>query len=116
MIVVDVGVATELASSLPIVHRKVAFGTANVARGPAMTPDQALAAIGVGLEVVAREAKRGLDLVCLGEMGIGNTTAASALVAALTGLPVARVTGLGTGIDEASARAKELLERCSGAP
>src|SRR5438128_1063649 len=98
VIVVDVGVATELASSLPIVHRKVAFGTANFARGPAMTPDQALAAIAVGLKVVAREAKRGLDVVCLGEMGIGNTTAASALVAAMTRLPVASVTGGGSGI------------------
>jgi len=60
VIVVDVGVATELPSSLPIVHRKVAFGTANFARGPAMTPDQALAAIGVGLDVITREAERGL--------------------------------------------------------
>jgi nicotinate-nucleotide--dimethylbenzimidazole phosphoribosyltransferase len=102
VIVVDVGVATELASRLPIVHRKVAFGTANFARGPAMTPDQALASIAVGLEVVAREAKRGLDVVCLGEMGIGNTTAASALVAAMTSLPVAGVTGRGTGIDDAT--------------
>src|SRR5438874_10981062 len=102
VIVVDVGVATELASSLPIVHRKVAFGTANFARGPAMTPDQALAAIGVGLDVITSEAERGLDLVCLGEMGIGNTTVASALVAAMTGCPIARVTGRGTGIDDAT--------------
>ena len=102
VIVVDVGVATELASNLPIVHRKVAFGTANFARGPAMTPDQALAAIGVGLDVITSEAERGLDLVCLGEMGIGNSTVASALVAAMTGCPIARVTGRGTGIDGAT--------------
>src|SRR5207253_2336647 len=60
VIVVDVGVATELASSLPIVHRKVAFGTANFARGPAMTPDQALAAIGVGL--MSSRVRRNEDL------------------------------------------------------
>src|SRR5438445_10626501 len=112
VIVVDVGVATEFASSLPIAHRKVAFGTANFAKGPAMTPDQALAAIDVGLDVIASEAERGLDVVCLGEMGIGNTTAASALVAAMTGLPVARVTGRGTGIDDATWQHKvAIIER-----
>jgi len=100
--VVDVGVATEFASSLPIAHRKVAFGTAYFAKGPAMTPDQALAAIDVGLDVSASEAERGLDVVCLGEMGIGNSTAASAVVAAVTGLPVRQVTGRGTGIDDAT--------------
>jgi nicotinate-nucleotide--dimethylbenzimidazole phosphoribosyltransferase len=102
VVVVDVGVASALAETLPIVHRKVAFGTANLADGPAMTHEQALAAIEVGIDVVAAEAKRGLDLVCLGEMGIGNTTAASAVVAALTGLPVAGVTGRGTGIDDST--------------
>src|SRR5438128_5114057 len=62
VIVVDVGVATKLVSNLAIVHRQVAFGTAKFAKGPAMTSDQALAAIAVGLKVVAREAKRGLDV------------------------------------------------------
>src|SRR5439155_2384703 len=58
------------------------------------------------------EAKRGLDVVCLGEMGIGNTTAASALVAAMTRLPVASVTGRGTGIDDATWQHKvAIIER-----
>ena len=112
VIVVDIGVASELPATLPIVHRKIAFGTANLTDGPAMTREQALAAINVGIEVVALEAKRGLDVVCLGEMGIGNTTAASALVAAITGLPVAEVTGRGTGIDDATWRHKvAIIER-----
>ena len=72
-------------------HRKVALGTANLALGPAMTSAQTLRAIGVGLEVIDAEWTRGLDVVCLGEMGIGNTTAASAIVAAITGLAVADV-------------------------
>jgi nicotinate-nucleotide--dimethylbenzimidazole phosphoribosyltransferase len=64
------------------------------------------AAIQVGLDVLADECERGLDVVCLGEMGIGNTTSASAIIAALTGRPVAEVTGRGTGIDDATWRTK----------
>jgi nicotinate-nucleotide--dimethylbenzimidazole phosphoribosyltransferase len=112
VVVVDIGVASELPASLPIVHRKVAFGTHNLAERPAMTEAQALAAIGVGVEVVASEAERGLDLVCLGEMGIGNSTPAAAIVASITGLPVSEVTGRGTGIDvETWMRKVALIER-----
>jgi nicotinate-nucleotide--dimethylbenzimidazole phosphoribosyltransferase len=100
VVVVDVGVAADLPTELPIVHRKVANGSANMATGPALSAEQALAAIAVGLEVVDSELRRGLDVVCLGEMGIGNTTAASAIVTAMTGLPAATVTGRGTGIDD----------------
>jgi nicotinate-nucleotide--dimethylbenzimidazole phosphoribosyltransferase len=96
IVVVDVGVAATLAEDVPIEHRKVAFGTDNMVRGPAMNRDQVLAAIQVGLHVSQQEA----DVICLGEMGIGNTTAASAIVATITGLPVAEVTGRGTGIDD----------------
>lgn len=67
-----------------------------------MTPAQALAAIGVGLDLAALDA----DVICLGEMGIGNTTAASALVAALTGATAESVTGPGTGVDAAGRRRK----------
>jgi len=99
VVVVDVGVAAEL-SHPQLQARKVAFGTANMTRGPAMTREQALAAIAVGLDVVAAEIAEGVDLLGTGEMGIGNTTAASAITAALLGTPVADVTGYGTGINE----------------
>ncbi len=98
VVVVDVGVASVLAGELPIVHRKVAFGTANMVCGPAMDRNQMVAAIQVGLDLSLREA----DVLCLGEMGIGNTTAASAIIAAITGGPVAEITGRGTGIDDAT--------------
>jgi len=112
VIVVDIGVAADLPADLPIVHRKVSFGTQNLAEGPAMTEQQALAAIGIGADILMSEADLGLDVVCLGEMGIGNTTAASAIVAAITGLPVADVTGRGTGIDPATWRHKiDVIER-----
>lgn len=71
-----------------------------MAQGPAMTRAQAEAAIQVGLDVLAEQAALGLDVIVTGEMGIGNTTAASALTAVLLGLPPARVTGRGTGIDD----------------
>jgi nicotinate-nucleotide--dimethylbenzimidazole phosphoribosyltransferase len=71
-----------------------------MALGPAMSAVQAEAALQVGLEVVADEIERGLDLVATGDMGIGNTTASAAIVAALTGLPPATVTGRGTGVDD----------------
>ena len=102
VVVVDVGVAEALPSELPIVHRKVARGTANMALGPAMTRAQALQAIAVGLDVVEAEYARAVEVICLGEMGIGNTTAASAIVAGVTGSAVADVTGRGTGIDDAT--------------
>jgi nicotinate-nucleotide--dimethylbenzimidazole phosphoribosyltransferase len=112
VVVVDVGVAEALPPELPIVHRKVAPGTANMALGPAMTRAQALQAIGVGLDMVGAEAPRGLDVICLGEMGIGNTTAASAIVATLTDSAIVDVTGRGTGIDAASWQHKvAIIER-----
>jgi len=100
VVVVDVGVAADLAHP-GLVSRKVARGTANMAAGPAMTREHALDAILAGMDALEGEAARGLDLVATGEMGIGNTTAASALTAALAGRPVAEVTGRGTGIDDA---------------
>jgi nicotinate-nucleotide--dimethylbenzimidazole phosphoribosyltransferase len=100
VVVVDVGVAADLPSDLPIVHRKVAAGTANLARGPALTPEQLHAALNAGLDLA--DSTPMPDIVCLGEMGIGNTTAASAIIAAITGRPVADVTGRGTGIDDAT--------------
>lgn len=99
--IVDVGVATDLPAHPGLISRKVARGTRNLAAEPAMTDAEALAAIAVGVEVVAREAELGLDLVATGEMGIANTTASSAIVAAITGHSAAEVTGRGTGIDDA---------------
>jgi nicotinate-nucleotide--dimethylbenzimidazole phosphoribosyltransferase len=65
-----------------------------------MTPEEAVAAIEVGREIVTGLIGDGADLVALGEMGIGNTTAASAIVAALAGRPAVEVTGRGTGVDD----------------
>ena len=100
VVVVDVGVASALEHP-GLLARKVASGTANMAQGPAMTRTQAEDAIAVGVEVVESLAREGALVVATGEMGIGNSTAASAITAALTGAPPAEVTGRGTGIDDA---------------
>ena len=101
VVVVDVGVASELSPKDGLLLRKVAAGTRNLAVEPAMTMEETLKAIQVGVDVVENEIARGLDLVATGEMGIGNTTPSSAVVAVLTGTSVAEVVGRGTGIDDA---------------
>jgi nicotinate-nucleotide--dimethylbenzimidazole phosphoribosyltransferase len=98
VVVTDVGVNADLSAAVGVRQRKVRMGTANMAAGPAMSRDECLQAIGVGIEVVEEELAKGLDIIATGDMGIGNTTASSAVIAVLTGQPVARVTGRGTGI------------------
>jgi nicotinate-nucleotide--dimethylbenzimidazole phosphoribosyltransferase len=110
--VVDIGVGADLGHVAGVHQRRVASGTRNMAREAAMTRDQADAAIAVGLEMGHDAIATGVDMIGLGEMGIGNSTAASAVTAALTGLPVASVTGRGTGADDAMlARKISVIER-----
>lgn len=111
VVVVDVGVAAPI-DAPGVLARKVALGTANMARGPAMTREQVLAAINAGIEVLEHLAQQGVNLVATGDMGIGNTSAASAITANLTQVPVALVTGRGTGInDEQLAHKIRVIER-----
>ena len=100
IIVVDMGVAGELNADARLLSRKVAPATQNMTAGPAMTTEQAIEAIEAGIEIVNEEAGKGLDIVGTGDMGIGNTTASSAICSVITGRPVAEVTGRGTGIDD----------------
>jgi len=112
IVVVDMGVATELEPNPQLLSRKVAFGTQNISLGPAMTREQAVTAIETGIEVVVAEVAKGLDIVGTGDMGIGNTTASSAICAIMTGKPVAEVTGRGTGItDEQLAHKIEVIKK-----
>ena len=100
VVVVDIGVAGALAHP-KLLSRRVAAGTANMAQGPAMTREQASDAIATGIAVIESLAQDGVQVVATGEMGIGNTTAASAITAVLTGSAPAEVAGRGTGIDDA---------------
>ena len=101
VVVVDMGVAVELASHPDLIVRKIAMGTKNFAKGPAMSREQAIKAIETGIEIteqIINEKK--VDIIGTGEMGIGNTTPSSAITAVFTNKSVQEVTGRGTGIDD----------------
>jgi len=98
VVVADLGVAVELPPHPDLLNRRVGPGTQDFTLGPAMTRSQAETAIIAGIEIIEAEIERGLDLVATGEMGIANTTAASALVAVFTGESPETVTGHGTGV------------------
>ncbi len=98
--VVDIGVDYDFPATPNLLSRKVARGTGNFARGPAMSGEEARSAIDVGIRLVEEADSEGIDLLGVGEMGIGNTTAASAITAAITGEDVEKVTGRGTGLDD----------------
>jgi nicotinate-nucleotide--dimethylbenzimidazole phosphoribosyltransferase len=100
VIVVDVGVATELDAAPGLVRQKVRAGTGNIAREPAMTIAEARQALDIGAAVAARLVDDGAACLVTGDMGIGNTTPSAALVAAFTGRAAGEVTGRGTGIDD----------------
>ena len=116
LLVVDVGVREPLPPLSNVRVQRLGPGTSNMARGPAMRREQARAALECGI-VIARElVGDGITLVGIGDMGIGNTTVASALTALFTGAPVEAVTGRGTGVDDAGlARKIDVIRRAFAA-
>lgn len=94
---VDIGVARDVQGER-ILRRKIRYGTANMAREPAMTRAEAVRAVETGIELAEWCAWQGYELICGGEMGIGNTTTSAAVTAALTGVDVEAVTGRGAGL------------------
>jgi nicotinate-nucleotide--dimethylbenzimidazole phosphoribosyltransferase len=110
VVVLDAGVAADLPEHPGLLARKVRRGTGDIVAGPAMTRDEARAAVEAGIEAAWALADEGVEALAVGDMGIGNTTAASAVVAAITGRPAAEVVGRGTGVDEAGlARKREAV-------
>jgi len=101
VVVVDMGVAADVSLCPEVVVKKVALGTGNIALGPAMSHEQALCALLAGMEVVEKEIEQGLDILGVGDMGIGNTTPSAAIAAVMTGHAPAEVVGRGTGLDDA---------------
>lgn len=112
VVVVDMGVKAPVAGLAGVLDRRVGPGTRNLARGPAMSREEAVRALEAGISVAKELAGDGVDVLAIGEMGIANSTAASALAAAFTGAPPAEVTGRGTGVDDAGHRHKvEVVRR-----
>lgn len=110
--VVDIGVAADLAPHPQLFQRKIMAGTANFAKGPAMSRVHAEASIAAGMEIFELLYRDGLDLLATGDMGIGNTTASAAIVSAICGKSPQVVTGRGTGVDDAGlARKVAVIER-----
>ena len=111
VVVVDVGVAAPLDPGPGLLLRKVRAGTADISAEPAMTRDEASAALDVGARVAADLVAAGRRCLLTGDMGIGNTTPSAALIAHLTGRSASEVTGRGTGIDDRMlARKVEVVE------
>ncbi|MDD2679455.1 MAG: nicotinate-nucleotide--dimethylbenzimidazole phosphoribosyltransferase [Candidatus Omnitrophica bacterium] len=112
VVVVDMGVAVDLKADSRLVVKKINYGTKNMAKGPAMSRDEAIRSIHSGIEIFETEFKRGLDIAGTGEMGIGNTTSASALTAVFTHTPAKALTGRGAGLDERGLKNKiAVIER-----
>jgi nicotinate-nucleotide--dimethylbenzimidazole phosphoribosyltransferase len=112
--IADVGVVVDTSDGTypGVLYRRIAPGTRNLAREPAMSIDQARAALNAGIEITRDAIATGATLIGIGEMGIANSTSAAALLAASTGLEPARVAGRGAGLDDAGMRRKiEVIER-----
>lgn len=98
--VVDIGVDYNFGLISGLISKKVAYGTENMTLGPAIQREQVLQALDVGVEIIQQCVSEKMDIIGTGDMGIGNTTASSAITAVITGRPVEEVTGRGTGIDD----------------
>lgn len=106
VIIVDMGVSIDLASNPALLSRKIAAGTQDMTKGPAMTLARAKEAIETGIKIVTDEIAKGLDIVATGDMGIGNTTASSAICAVMLGKTAEEVTGRGTGLNDTQLKKK----------
>ncbi len=112
VIVVDMGVAEQIPAHPQLLSRRIGSGTRNMAAGPAMSENEAIRALETGIGIVEDLISSGLDIVGTGDMGIGNTTASSAVCAAMTGRKPLDVTGRGTGISDDQLKHKaEVIER-----
>ncbi|GBE31153.1 MAG TPA: nicotinate-nucleotide--dimethylbenzimidazole phosphoribosyltransferase [Nitrospirae bacterium] len=112
VVVVDIGVNYDFDDMDGLIKRKVVHGTGNIAKGPAMTGDEAIRCLEAGTGLAHEYADKGYTMFAAGDMGIANTTPSSAIVAAITGRRVYEVTGRGTGIgDEALSNKVRVIEK-----
>lgn len=100
IVILDAGVAADLGPHPLLRSAKIGKGTANMALGPAMSREQAIQCIETGIDAAREQIAEGADLIACGDMGIGNTTASSAITAVITGADPAVTTGRGTGLDD----------------
>ena len=103
---IDAGVAVDLDPQPGLTIAKVGYGAANIAAGPAMSREDAIRCLEIGINAANASAEAGANLIAGGDMGIGNTTPSAAITAVITGADVATVTGRGTGVDDDALAAK----------
>ncbi len=113
VMVADLGVNFDFEEDLPIFHKKIRKGSSDLAVGPAMSMEEAVASVEAGIDIVNELLENGpVDILGTGDMGIGNTTPSTAVIAALSGMAVEKLTGRGTGIDDDVLKNKiEVIER-----
>ncbi|MBI5840657.1 MAG: nicotinate-nucleotide--dimethylbenzimidazole phosphoribosyltransferase [Chloroflexi bacterium] len=112
VVIVDMGVASDVPVREGLVVKKIARGTANLAKGPAMTREQGTESILSGVEIVEAEIARGADIIGTGDMGIGNTTPSAAIACALMKQHPKEIAGRGTGVDDEGLKRKiDAIER-----
>jgi len=100
VVITDMGVASDLPAHPDLRVKKIAYGTGNIAKGPAMSANQAVQSLLAGAEVVEEQCQLGLDVLATGDMGIGNTTPSAAIAAAIMGKSPDEIAGRGTGVDD----------------
>ena len=113
--VVDAGVAADLPPHPGLIDRKIGYGTRNASREPAMSIDDARRALSAAIALVSDAIDGGVDIVAIGEMGIGNTTSAALLTHRLTGTPIDECVGRGAGLDDAGVAHKRAVARKAAA-
>ena len=106
VVVADMGVCVDLKPDPRLLVKKINYGTKNMSREPAMTREEAIESICAGIEIFENEYRKGIDIIGTGEMGIGNTTSASAITASFTKKPVEEITGRGAGLDDKGLNSK----------
>lgn len=112
IVTVDIGVKTDLEADCGVLMKKIKYGTDNMAKGPAMTREEAIKSLEVGIEVATEEIKKGINLLGTGEMGIGNTTASTAILAVIGGFNPDEITGRGAGLSSEGIQHKaKVIER-----
>ena len=100
IVTVDIGVKEEIPSNAGVILRKIKKGAGNIAKGPAMTREEAIKALEVGIEIASAEIQNGVNLLATGEMGIGNTTPSTAILSVLAQMDPEGITGRGAGLGQ----------------
>lgn len=109
VVITDVGLASPPMEEPGLNNCRVKWGTDNIAQGPAMSREEAIQAIEVGINLVQGQIAQGATMVATGDMGIGNTTPSTAILAAFSGREIEGITGRGTGINDQGLRLKQAV-------